>query len=82
MSYNPRITPLTINVGPAASYSEPGSQQQPLQVPQVPLFTQVRQPQPQYCQQFVAERRNNCNKSCLVTIVLIVCKFSMLFTFQ
>ena len=89
MSYNPRITPLTINVGPAASYQEPGQQpsfqhhpHQPLQVPQVPHVTQVRQVQPAYCQQFVHQRRNNCNKSCLVAIVLIVCKLSQLFTIQ
>ena len=80
MSYNPKITPLTITVGPAASYHEPPEQHphQPLagatQVSQIPQIRQVQvQPAP-YCQQplTVVGRRNHCNKSCLVAILLII----------
>ena len=64
MMYNPKITPLTINVGPAATYEQPGCQSnQPLRVA------------PQVSQQHLIERRNNCNKSCLVTLILFICKF-------
>ena len=64
MMYNPKITPLTINVGPAATYEQPGRHaNQPLQLA------------PQVSQQHLIERRNNCNKSCLVTLILFICKF-------
>ena len=80
MNYNPKLTPLTITVGPAASYHEPPEQHphQPLagatQVSQIPQIRQVQvQPAP-YCQQplTVVGRRNHCNKSCLVAILLIL----------
>ena len=79
MSYNPRITPLTINVGPAASYREPGQPHphQPLQVPQVPHLQPLQQARPAFCQQHVTDRRHNCNKSCLITIFLIICELSI-----
>ena len=65
MMYNPKITPLTINVGPAATYEQPGCQSnQPLRVA------------PQVSQQHLIERRNNCNKSCLVTLILFICKYT------
>ena len=64
MMYNPKITPLTINVGPAATYEQPGRHaNQPLQLA------------PQVSQQHLIERRNNCNKSCLITLILFICKF-------
>ena len=79
MTYNPKSTPLTITVAPAASYHEPPEQHphQPLagatQVSQIPQIRQVQQPA-SYCQQplTVVGRRNHCNKSCLVAILLIL----------
>ena len=81
MSYNPKITPLTITVGPAASYHEPPEPPGTTQVSQIP---QIRQVLPaSYCQQpltVVGRRRNHCNKSCLVAILLIIASVIILLT--
>ena len=73
MSYNPKITPLSITVGPAASYHEPPEPPGATQVSQITQIRQVQQPPP-YSQQplTVIGKRNNCNKSCLVAILLII----------
>ena len=82
MSYNPKITPLTITVGPAASYHEPPEPPGTTQVSQIPQIPQVQQPA-SYCQQpltVVGRRRNHCNKSCLVAILLIIASVIILLT--
>ena len=60
--YNPKITPLTINVGPAAAYHEPGQ------------LEALRNP---WIDQQLIGRRKNCNRSCLVTLLLVICKFTL-----
>ena len=79
MNYNPKITPLSITVGPAASYHEPPGATQASQIPQI---HQMQQPV-SYCQQpltVVGRRKNHCNKSCLVAILLIIASIIILLT--
>ena len=65
--YNPKITPLTINVGPAAAYHEPG------QLPN----RQLEALQNRWIDHQLIGRRKNCNRSCLVTLFLVICKFTL-----
>ena len=78
MNYNPKITPLTISVAPAAAYYEP---EQHLHRPQVSQIPQIRQVQPlkgsvepcsTHCQQRFGARRGAFRLFVLLFAIFII----------
>ena len=84
MNYNPKITPLTISVGPAAAYYEPTLGPQVSQIPQIRQVQPLKVSCSTHCQQNSGAKRFNAFRLfvTLLGIFLILSSLVVWFVFR